>query len=881
MKPAVQPVDIEALFKTVVNESPVAFYIVQDGEFCYVTPNIRRFTGYGEDELLGRSPLEFVVPEDRKAVAKNALRMLKGELSSPYQFRAVCKNSSIRWIMEAVTPIRYRGRRATLGNCMDFTERRQAEEALKESEERFRLLADSTPAAVYLCRNDERWTMLYLNDAVESLTGYQRKSFLNDEVSFSDLFVTEDREMVYSAVTEALKQGLPFHMVYRIIRADGTLRWVEEFGNAVRRDGGVRYLVGVILDITERKRAEEELLDTKGRFDQLAEQSRTWVWEVDAEGLYTYVSHVAEQVIGYRPEELVGRMHFYDLHPEEGRDAFKSAAFETMARKEAFVDLVNPIRARNGDVVWMSTNGLPVLNHDGSLLGYRGSDIDITERRRAEEDMKSQTAYFQQLFEGSPDAIAILDTEDQFVRVNRGFEKLFGYAGDEIVGRSINDVVVPEGHEEEACASSRAVLEGGIVRKEGVRKRKDGSLVDVSVTGYPVRIDDELVGIHAIYSDITEQKQAEEALRASEEKYRVLCENASDVIWTTDMDLRFTYTSPSADELHGYTPEEITSLTVDKILTPSSMEAIMRMFQEELAAEEFAPNEPRRTRLTEAEIVRKDGSTVWAEVTMAFLRDETGRPTGILGIARDITERRMMQQQLILADRLASVGQLASGIAHELNNPLTSVIGFSELLLRKGLPEDVTEYLVMINKEATRTAGVVNGLLTFARKEGAEKGTVDVNEIIRGVLQLRSYEQRANNILVDACLASDLPDVIGNGDQLQQVLINIVINAEQAMMEARQGGRLTVATERVGRTVRASIADDGPGISPGIMNRLFTPFLTTKEVGKGTGLGLSICHGIVTEHGGKIYAESELGKGATFIIELPIGEQRREGDTDE
>lgn len=220
-------------------------------------------------------------------------------------------------------------------------------------------------------------------------------------------------------------------------------------------------------------------------------------------------------------------------------------------------------------------------------------------------------------------------------------------------------------------------------------------------------------------------------------------------------------------------------------------------------------------------------------------------------------------------DRLASIGQLASGIAHELNNPLTGVIGFSELLLGKDLPEDVKEDLVTINNEAKRTANIVKGLLTFARKQKTEKEPVDINSIIQGVLQLRSYEQRVNNIDVQVRFAPDLPRVTGNGSQLQQAFINIVVNAEQAMLEAHNRGRFTIATEQAGDRIRISFTDDGPGISPENMRNLFTPFFTTKEVGKGTGLGLSICHGIVTTHNGRIYAESELGKGATFVVELP------------
>ncbi|MBI4282950.1 MAG: PAS domain S-box protein [Chloroflexi bacterium] len=267
-------------------------------------------------------------------------------------------------------------------------------------------------------------------------------------------------------------------------------------------------------------------------------------------------------------------------------------------------------------------------------------------------------------------------------------------------------------------------------------------------------------------------------------------------------------------------------------------------------------------------IVRKNGTEVPIEVIGAYSTYQ-GKHVNVI-YARDITEHRKMQEQLMAQTRLASIGQLTAGIAHEINNPLTSVIGFSEFLLARELPDDVKADLKVVNNEAQRTARIVKNLLTFARKQPEEKAPVDINEQIRRVLELRDHEQKVNNIRVITHFASDLPQVMGNGSQLQQVFFNIVINAEYFMLEAHQKGNLTVTTERVGDFVRCSFADDGPGIPREDMTSLFTPFFTAKPVGKGTGLGLSICYGIITEHGGRIYAESEPGKGTTFIIELPI-----------
>jgi signal transduction histidine kinase len=244
-------------------------------------------------------------------------------------------------------------------------------------------------------------------------------------------------------------------------------------------------------------------------------------------------------------------------------------------------------------------------------------------------------------------------------------------------------------------------------------------------------------------------------------------------------------------------------------------------------------------------------------------------------------EKVELEQKAHLASRLASVGEMASGIAHEINNPLTAVIGFAQLLMDTDLPEEIKEDLVIIHKEAQRAAGVARSLLTFARKHAPFKQPTNVNSIIEGVLTLRAYEQNVSNIKINTKLTSDLPEVMADYSQLQQVFINIILNAEAAMLEANNGGTLTITTQRFNHSVRASFADDGPGINKENLDRIFDPFFTTKEVGKGTGLGLSVCHGIISEHGGKIYARSKPGSGATFIVELPISAHEQSEEPNE
>jgi len=231
---------------------------------------------------------------------------------------------------------------------------------------------------------------------------------------------------------------------------------------------------------------------------------------------------------------------------------------------------------------------------------------------------------------------------------------------------------------------------------------------------------------------------------------------------------------------------------------------------------------------------------------------------------------RQLQLQLDLSRRLASVGVMVSGVAHEINNPLANVIGFAELLMQKDIPEDAKEVVKVISDNAQRIDGIVEGLLTFAQQQKLERTYVNVNEIIQATLAMRGYWLETSNIKVTTQLAPELPRTMADESQLRHVFLNLIINAETEMKSAHGRGHLLIKTERIENAIQISFADDGPGIAEENLWRLFVPFFTTREVGKGTGLGLSICYGIVAQHGGRIYAKSELGKGATFIVELPM-----------
>jgi PAS domain S-box-containing protein len=494
--------------------------------------------------------------------------------------------------------------------------------------------------------------------------------------------------------------------------------------------------------------------------------------------------------------------------------------------------------------------------------------------RRRDEVASEQLAT---IVESSDDAILSKTLDGRILSWNPGAEKMYGYTAAEAIGQHLSFLFPPE-HPDELEEILGHLKQGKRIRHlETVRLRKDGSRVDVSLSISPIKSPSgQLIGYSTIARDITERKRAEQELSASETRYRDMVENAQDIIYTHDLQGNYTSMNKAGERITGYSIDEALRMSLVKIVAPEYQETARRMLAKKLEGEGET--------VYDLEIVAKDGHRVAVEVNTRLLYQD-GVPVGVQGIARDVTERKLLEDQLRQSQKMEAIGRLAGGIAHDFNNLLTAVTGYSELSIRQLQPEDPLRLnLEEIKKAAQRATSLTRQLLAFSRKQVLQPKILDLNSVIA---ELEKMLRRliGENIELRTVLAPELDAIKADPGQIEQVIMNLAVNARDAIPG---GGKLTIETENVyldeeyasqhlgvaaGHYVMLAVCDTGSGMDDKTQNQIFEPFFTTKEVGKGTGLGLSTVYGIVKQSGGYIWVYSEIGLGTTFKIYLPRADE--------
>jgi PAS domain S-box-containing protein len=553
------------------------------------------------------------------------------------------------------------------------------------------------------------------------------------------------------------------------------------------------------------------------------------------------LSHFVEDVSHTSPETIAREMtHFLDRRQWNGVVQLRFKNRNTVQ----YFDCAAHAMIRNGEV-----HGLTVLARD------------ITSARRNE-------ARFTELFETLQEGIYIVTPDDKILEVNPALVRMLGYASrEELLGKRVSDIFIDQSQRNSV---TREVNHQPVPESiEITLRRKDGQSITCLNTASAVRDSGgRVVRYQGALADITERRSIEKRLYRQQEFARRLVDSFPDLIFVVDAQRNYTFVSPKVTEVIGFDASEITGLPFGDRVIPEERASLLGIFEDLLAGRQ-------RFGSVEIGVRHKKGGLRRLRCHFSPLFDEAGKIEGVVISARDVTEVKRLEEQLIQAEKLAAMGQMLAGVAHELNNPLTAILGVSELLRdRPGVDENAKRQLDMAHRQARRAARIVQNLLEFSRPASPQKKPLDLNTIVDRTLQLHDHSLRRNNVEVDFRPLPGLPPIIGDANQLIQVFLNLITNAEQAIHEVRPAGRIKIRIAQSSGRILVTVQDDGSGIKAEVASRLFDPFFTTKRPGGGTGLGLSICMSIIREHGGNIEGESLPAGGAAFIVTLPIPPQQ-------
>ncbi|MDD8017518.1 MAG: PAS domain S-box protein [Bacteroidota bacterium] len=746
-------------------------------------------------------------------------------------------------------------------------EQAKIENLLRESEERYRALVEYSPNAIAVHVNG---IVKFVNQAAITLVGATSSDQLI-ETNVMQYVHPDYRSLVSARVSAVYSNEAVPSIEQKWVRLDGSIVDVEIVSIPFLYQGQNAAQI-IARDITERKRAEKTLQESEEKYRLLAETAKDIIVVYNIHGDISYINRTGLEYFGFAKEQYFNK-NLFDFIPEEYHDQLRHNFGEKV---EGFLG------SRLFEIEIISTNGrrIPVevssnpIVLDGELVNFLSIARDITERKQAEEALLESELRFRSLFENAKDAVFIIDTKTGvIVDANAEAEKLLCRPRTEIIG-SHHTQLHPPGRVDEAMSIFREqILTLGEHPIEFEVIDANHKIIPVEIKSSVIRLDDNRIVAQGIFRDITERRQAEETIRKSEQKYRTLFEESKDGIYISTDGGKFVDVNPALVDILGYASKD-ELLNVD-INTDIYFRPVDRdKFRQAIDAASYVKD-------LELSLRKKDGMEVNVLLTSTVERGPDNTVLYYSGTIRDITVRKRLEQQLIQAQKMESIGTLAGGIAHDFNNLLAMILGTAELLKFKAADNpSIISYIKKIIDASERGASISRQLLLFARPEQAELKPLSIAGVVEEVHDFLNHFF-PKNITLSCVIDEKLAIIMGDSGHVHQAIVNLALNAKDAMPN---GGALTLGLHVVKGTVvrkripaaenreyiAVTIRDTGVGMDEEVRGRIFEPFFSTKARGKGTGLGLAIVHGIVTLHHGFVDVETEKGKGTSFALYFPL-----------
>ncbi len=771
--------------------------------------------------------------------------------------------------------------------------------------------------------SDLQANILRANRAFRELLGYDPGEL--ERLKVTEITPEPLRTNSEAARKRLLVEGRPLRYEKEYLSKDGRSVPVDLVADVFRDEQGQPIgFFSFITDISERKRSDEALRASEARFRHLFDEAPFGYHEIDEHGVVVSMNLTECEILGYNREEMLGRPIFDFIADEAQRAEARRAVAEKLRGERPLHPFERVYRRRDGRTLIVSIRERLRVGEDGRVVGLRSTVQDVTEQKQMEAALIASERKARALFEGIEDAVFVHDLQGHILDANPAASRRLGYSREEFLQLTTRDIDADDFAEEFEQRIERQLRQGNL-SCEGRHRTKDGRVIPIDINSSTIQYEDQ-TAILSVVRDITERKALEEtrrqfaevqmrnaeemaaknrALSESEVRYRQLTEASLDAVVVADEQGQITLFNPAAEKAFGYKAEEIVGQPLNLILpgddqTTCNGEGLRRDRQRE---------QPRLVgRTMELRGLRKDGEEFPLELSLNAVEGDDG--IQYLGSIRDLTERQRMRDMLVQTEKLASIGLLSAGVAHEINNPLAYVANNLAVLERdlKGVMdlincyESTHEQLATVAPETLkqaeeiredldweyvrdnlgrlisrtrdgvqRVANIVQNLRSLARTAPPKKEEAYLPDLVAVALEMVRGKLRRSNIKIEVEVPPKLSTVPCVSTQIGQVLLNLLINAAQAIQSAEraEGGCVRIVFRDLQESQIVEVIDNGSGIDAADLPKLFDPFFTTKVVGEGTGLGLSISHGIITGHGGQIEVESQIEQGTCFRVTLP------------
>lgn len=766
----------------------------------------------------------------------------------------------------------------------ESAKRKQAEEALKASETKFRDLITNMQEVLYTLDRNGRIT--FVSPSVETMSQYRDSEMIGHH--FEEFIFRDDLQRIYQDFEDLLSGRGGTETEFRMVTKSSEIRWVRIRSSLLCEGAEIIRIQGILSDITERKRSEEDVRATRDMQQLIMNNIPQGIFWKDRLSTYLGCNNVFAKAVGLESAgSIVGKTD-YDLPwSAEQIESYREYDRRIMENDAPEYHIIEQMRDADGKLAWVETNKVPLHDAKGTVIGILGTYEDITERKRAEHALRESEERWQFALQGAGDGVWDWNAVTDEVFFSRQWKAMLGFEDHEI-GNTLEewDKRVHPDDRERVYTDINTHFSGETpvyINEHRVRCKNGtykwildrGKVVSWTPDGKPLRV----IGTH---TDLTERKRAEEALRKSEARFRELADLLPQAVYEAGAQGILTYANRYAFELFGYSAEDFENgLSIFQMLLPEERDRAAHVFRGLLTGNTQDTGRQYRA-------VRKDGVSFPVMIHSSPIAHK-GKVVGLRGVIVDMTAHKRaeeknqeLQAQLIQAQKMEAIGTLAGGIAHDFNNILGIILGYTEMTLTQMTQGDrYRENLNEVYRAALRARDLVKQILTFSRQAPQEKKPLRVDLVAKEALKfLRS--SLPSTIEIQQKIGKNPGQVMGDFTQIHQVIMNLCVNAAHAMKE--KGGVLRVEVEDVdvgageaarfgapspGPYCRLRVSDTGHGMDGSTMSRIFDPYFTTKGPEEGTGLGLAVVHGVVKSHSGGITVESEPGKGTTFEIVLP------------